>query len=91
VKYGITLYGNRVAPRCSSANSLLMITQRRNGINTKKRVSIPNLSLSDLCELLLQYHIDILVCGGITREHKDFLRARNLNIIDKFQLFLYYN
>jgi len=82
MKYGITLLGNRVSPRCTYANSILFVVQKNNEITTKKRIPINNLSLDELREVLLQNHVDTLVCGGITSDSKEFLRTRNLAIID---------
>jgi uncharacterized metal-binding protein/predicted Fe-Mo cluster-binding NifX family protein len=82
MKYGITLLGNRVSPRCTYADSILFVSQTRNGIGPKKRIPANNLNLPDLCDLLLQNRVDTLVCGGITGDCKEFLRSRNLAIID---------
>lgn len=82
MKYGITLLGNRVAPRCIYADTILLVSQRRNGLSTRKNLPLPEHSLQDLYNLLMQNHVDILVCGGITRENKEFLESRELQIID---------
>lgn len=74
--------GDRVAPRCTYAETVLMVSLRRNGISTEKNLTMPDHSLHDLCDLLIQNRVDTLVCGGITRENKKFLEARNLDIID---------
>ena len=82
MKYGITLLGSRVSPRCTYADSILFVSQRSNKIITKKRVQVNNLSLDEVCEALVQNRVDTLVCGGITGDSKEFLRTRNLAIID---------
>ncbi len=82
MKYGITLLGERVSPRCSYADSIMLISQKRSGLCTPKRLPVDNLNLPDLSDLLLQNRVDVLVCGGITNENKEFLNKRNLNVID---------
>ena len=82
MKYGITLLGNRVAPRYTYADSIMLITQRRNNISSKKELLIHNHSFQSLCEMLFQNCVDILVCGGITREDKNILNDHKMDIID---------
>jgi len=82
MKYGIILFGDRVSPRCTYADSILLVSQRGHEISTKKRMPVNNLSIGELCEVLLQNRVDTLVCGGITGDSKEFLRRRNLAIID---------
>ena len=82
MKYGITLLGERVSPRCSYADSIMLISQKRNGLCTPKRLPVDNLNMPDLSDLLLQNRVDVLVCGGITNENKEFLNKRNLDVID---------
>ena len=80
--YGITLLANRVAPRCTHADSIMMIEQHRDRIKAEKKLEMTQGSLQNLCDLLLQNHIDTLICGGITRENKKFLQSKKLDIID---------
>jgi len=74
--------GNRVAPRCTHAETILMVSQRRNGIRTERNLSMPAHSLHDLCDVLLQNRVDTLICGGITHDNKKFLESHNLDIIE---------
>jgi len=80
--YGITLLGNRVAPRCTYADSIMLVTQRHNSVSSKKELLINNHSFLTLNELLYQNCVDILVCGGITREYKKILNDQKMVIID---------
>ncbi|MFH2037613.1 MAG: DUF1847 domain-containing protein [Candidatus Zixiibacteriota bacterium] len=82
MKYGIALLGNRISPRCTYADSILFVSQRGSAIGTKKRISVNELHLNELYEVLVQNRVDILVCGGITGDSKEYLRTRNLAIID---------
>jgi uncharacterized metal-binding protein len=82
MKYGITLLGNRVSPRCTYADSVLFVSKKNNRTTPPRRVPVNNLNLPDLCDLLLQNRVDILICGGITNESKEFLTSRNLAVIE---------
>jgi len=80
--YGITLLRNRVSPRCNCADSVLFVQRHRNSVRSKKSVRVSDLNIPDLFELLIQNRADALICGGITRDSKDFLTGKNLVVID---------
>lgn len=82
MRYGIPLLGNRVAPRCTYADSVLLIVLKRNRVSTEENVALSDHSLFNLIELISDYRVDTLVCCGISRESKDFLLAKNIDIID---------
>jgi len=82
MRYGIPLLGNRVAPRCTYADSMLLLVLRRNRISTENNVSFLSHSLFDLTEILTEYRVDTLICGGISRECKEYLHTRSVDIID---------
>jgi len=82
MRYGITLLGERVAPRSTCAETVLIVAARRSGTRTVKTVVLPSHSLLDLAKTLADNRVDTLVCGGISREEQDFLAARHVATID---------
>lgn len=82
MRYGVPLLGDRVAPRCTYADSVMLFVLRHNKVRTENKVSFNNHNLFDLRELLSDYRVDTLICGGISRENKEFLQARRIEIID---------
>jgi uncharacterized metal-binding protein/predicted Fe-Mo cluster-binding NifX family protein len=82
MRYGIPLLGNRIAPRCTYADSVLLLVMRRNRVCTEDKISFNTYNLFDLRELLSEYRVDTLICGGISRENKEFLQARRVDVID---------
>ena len=82
MRYGIVLVGDRVAPRCIFAESVLIVALRGNRARVEGRVSLDSHGLLHLADVLSQGHIDALICGGISREEHEFLSARRLEVID---------
>ncbi len=82
MRYGVPLLGDRVAPRCTHADSVMLLVLRRNKVCTEDKVTFSNHNLFDLRELLSEYRVDTLICGGISRDNKEFLQARRVEIID---------
>ncbi len=82
MRYGIPLLGDRVAPRSTHADSVLVTVLRRNRARTESKPELADHSLLELAKVLSDNRIDVLVCGGISREERDFLEARRVEIID---------
>ena len=82
MRYGIPLLGDRVAPRSTYADSLLVAVCRRNRVRIESTSELIDHSLLELAELLSDNRIDILICGGISREERDFIEARRVEIVD---------
>ena len=82
MRYGISLIGDRVAPRCIFAESILVVALRDNRARAEGRIKLESNGLLDLAEILSQSRVDALICGGISREEREFLTARRLEVID---------
>lgn len=82
MRYGITLLGNRVAPRSTCADSVLVVVLRRHQARPETTAALPGHSLLDLAKVLSDNRVDTLVCGGISREDRDYLTARQIAVVD---------
>ncbi len=80
--FGIPLFGRRVAPRCSIADSILLLRVTRNKIATKKHINLGETSWLDLLKMLLDNKVDTLVCGGINTENKELAASQGISVID---------
>jgi uncharacterized metal-binding protein/predicted Fe-Mo cluster-binding NifX family protein len=82
MRYGIPILGERVAPRCTYAESVLVVELRRNRAKKEAVATLAEHSLLDLVKVLSECRIDTLVCGGISREEREYLSTRDVDIID---------
>jgi len=80
--YGIPLFKNRVAPRCTIADSILLIKVTMNRIVNKKVIKIDEKSWNDLLKILIDIKVDTLVCGGINSEDRKLSFEHGISIID---------
>jgi len=74
--------GERVAPRCSFAQSVLLVVKRRHGARTEGKAALADHGLLDLTKVISEYRVDTLICGGISHAEKEFLTSRHVEIID---------
>nr|MBN2278753.1 DUF1847 domain-containing protein [candidate division Zixibacteria bacterium] len=82
MRYGIPILGDRIAPRCTFADSVLLVVLRRNQAKRENRVILAHHSMADLVDILSEYRVDTLICGGISRESREFLDSRDVTIIE---------
>jgi uncharacterized metal-binding protein len=82
MRYGIALVGDRVAPRCVFAGSILVVVLRKDGAKTETTAPLDSPGLLDLANVLSEARTDVLVCGGISNGEREFLAGRGMEIID---------
>ena len=82
MRYGIALVGDRVAPRCIFAQSVMVVAVRGNLVRPEAMPVLENHGLLELAKVVSESRIDVLVCGGISREEREFFASRRVEVID---------
>jgi len=82
MRFGIPILRDRVAPRSTIAESILLVDVTRSRILSSRTVPFEGNTWTDLLQIVAEFHVDIVVCGGIERRSKDSLRARKVVVID---------
>jgi uncharacterized metal-binding protein/predicted Fe-Mo cluster-binding NifX family protein len=82
MRVGIPLLGERVAPRCTIADSVLLITVKRRRILAESMLALPSATWLELARLLADQEVDALVCGGIGRSTRESIQSQDVQVID---------
>ncbi len=82
MRFGIPLLADRVAPRCTFADSILLVTAKGRRIQDETLVPLEGNTWMDLVGVLTDHQVDTLVCGGISRTTRDSIQAREVAVID---------
>jgi len=83
MKVLLTLFENDVAPRFDLTTEVLIASLREDGSGDKIRtVVLAHASAEDLCQLILNEGINVLVCGGIEEEYFDYLTWKKVRVLD---------
>jgi len=82
MQYGIPLLKNRVSPRCTIADSVMLVSYAHNRLESHRVIRLESGAWTGLIQLLLENQVDTLVAGGINRETRQMLTSYGLNIID---------
>lgn len=79
----IPLYVDQVAPRFDLATEVSIVSMADDGRTIeKKTVVLPRASAEELCHLVLLEKIETVVCGGIEDQHYQYLKWKNVNVVD---------
>ncbi|MBN1212292.1 MAG: DUF1847 domain-containing protein [candidate division Zixibacteria bacterium] len=82
MRYGIPLLGNRIAPRCTIAEAILLITIRRNKVSSQNVLPVESHNWEEILRMFVTAQVDTLVCGGISRSAKEAVLANRVAVID---------
>ena len=79
----ITLSENDVAPRFDLTTEVLITTLGADGpVAEDKTIVLAHASPEDLCQLILNEGIDIVICGGIEEEFFEYLTWKKVQVLD---------
>lgn len=79
----VTLYRNEVAPRFDLASEVLLVTLDADGREAKRQeLVLAHSSADDLCDLILDREVAVVITGGMEEEHYHYLRWKRLEVID---------
>jgi uncharacterized metal-binding protein len=82
MSWGVPLLGNRVAPRCTRADGLLLALVSRGRVVSHATLSVPIQSLADLLSVLARHGVSKLVCGGVNRELREALASQAVSVVE---------
>ena len=79
---GVPLLEGRVAPRCTQATQLMLVTVSRGRVTSRRVVDAGIDTVILLLELLRTYGIGTLVCGGITPDTRALVQGDGIDIVE---------
>jgi uncharacterized metal-binding protein/predicted Fe-Mo cluster-binding NifX family protein len=80
--FAVPLLRSRVAPRCSTAEELLVVTLSGDQIVGRQVVPLEAGTAEDVVELVSRWNVGTLVCGGVAPELRDGLAECRISVID---------
>ena len=79
----ITLFNNDVAPRFDLTTEVLISSIGEDGsVDENKTIVLARESTEDLCQLILNEEINVVICGGIEEEFFEYLTWKRVKVLD---------
>ncbi len=82
MRCGIPLLGERVAPRCTAADSMLLVSLAGGSVTAQAHVPVTLRTPVDLRGALKRHRIDILICGGVSADEREVLASETVELVD---------
>ena len=67
MRFGVPLHGDRVAPRCTHADGMLVVILHQGQLADEFRMDAQIDTIEELIESVRQLSLDVLVCGGVNQ------------------------
>ncbi len=79
----IPLFHEEVAPRFDLCSEVFIAVYDDDGEKLEENIIVlPRASSENLCHMILTEKIDLVVCGGIPEEYYQYLKWKNVKVID---------
>lgn len=82
MRFGIPLLADRVAPRCTFADCVLVVRVKGRRIRGESEVPLNGNTWADLVGALSDQGVDTLICGGIAPATRESIRSRDMEVIE---------
>ncbi|MBZ0265396.1 DUF1847 domain-containing protein [bacterium] len=81
MRLGIPLLSDRIAPRCTFADHLVTVNLVRDRLLEQDSIRLPHNAGTDFVRILRNHHVDVLICGGISRNMRKSAEGEQIKII----------
>ena len=79
----IPILGSEVAPRFDLSTEVWIGRVNSDGtIREEEILVLPHPSAEDMCQLILNQHAEVVICGGIETEYFDYLQWKSITVFD---------
>jgi uncharacterized metal-binding protein/predicted Fe-Mo cluster-binding NifX family protein len=82
MRWAVPLMGDRVAPRCTHADGLLLARVSHGRVVSHTHVELAVRSPVELLDAVIEHDVEKLVCGGVSREVREALAGQGVAIVE---------
>jgi predicted Fe-Mo cluster-binding NifX family protein len=83
MRVAVAIFGTRASPRAECCTAVLLAEVGGGRAQMLGTISGPGIVLADRAAALRRARVEVLVCGGITMEAADALRAAGIHVISE--------
>lgn len=81
MRVAIPLFGTRVAPRCTGAESVMMAIVDGSRVRSKSIHHLENTTVSDYLDFLAELKIETIICGAASESFREEAKLMGLDIV----------
>ncbi|MBW2000732.1 MAG: hypothetical protein JRJ29_22570 [Deltaproteobacteria bacterium] len=82
MKIAVVLFEERVSPRFGGSSEVLVVETAGSEILREETQDVGRKRPMELARRLVNMRVDKLICGGINRYHKEWLKRKGVSVLD---------
>jgi predicted Fe-Mo cluster-binding NifX family protein len=81
MRIAISIWEERISPLLDTASKLLIIEKETQEESSRYDVYLLKQDISKKCRFIQSLNIDVLICGGVSRQFLEMLKAAGIEVI----------
>ena len=81
MRLALPLWESKISPVLDSATRLLLVEVEDNGELSRSEIHLDEMDMPMKCRKIQDLGVDVLICGAVTRQLSDRLKASGINIV----------
>jgi len=82
MKIAVPLFGNRVSPHFGASSKILLVETTAGGAVQRTTWDVAQRGSLEIARRLAAAGVDAVICGGIEREHRQWLAGRGVHVVE---------
>ena len=81
MRIAISIWGDKISPLLDAASKLLIIENESQEESSRYEVHLLKQDISKKCRFIQSFDIDVLICGAVSRQFLEMLKASGIEVI----------
>jgi predicted Fe-Mo cluster-binding NifX family protein len=81
MRIAISIWEDKISPLLDTASKLLIIENKTQKESSRYEVHLLKQDISKKCRFMQSLHIDVLICGAVSRQFSEMLKASGIEVI----------
>ena len=81
MRIAISIWGDKISPVLDTASKLLVIDDKTQKESSRFEAKLLDQDMSQRCSIIRGLDLDVLICGAISRQFREMLKACGIKII----------
>ena len=81
MRIAISIWEDKISPLFDTASKLLIIENETQKESSRYEVYLLKQDISKKCRFIQSLNIDVLICGGVSRQFSEMLKASGIEVI----------
>jgi len=81
MRIAISIWEDKISPVLDTASKLLIIEDKTQKESSRSEADLLEQDISQRCSFIRKLDLDVLICGAVSRQFSDMLKASGIEVI----------